>query len=207
MSLLSLFHSTNGIMKAGSNVVRLISYLICTSFDEIAYDKEKGLVITKEDSKRDPEKWNTPTQQVAILVAGESGAITHRMSVNSWLLADRPDHYTQAMRESGQYVVVGKYVCEVRNGKLERIPNSSGELRCRRIIESFLFAITGGKAGIDGDQAMDQAIALKTDFIVNVENEVYEGVLQSRLDPDGFKPYHKTVDPEPVEEMDADLKA
>lgn len=207
MGMFSSFESGSGLMKVGPQIVSLKSLIECTTFDGVSFVKDQGLVITEPDVKRAVAKWSVPTQQVAILVVNEQGAVFHRLSLDAWLLNDRIDHYTQEMRESGLYIPVGKYVCQMVNGQLQRVPSPNGRAHCEKIIREFLFALTKGVAGIGADLAVESAIVNKTKFMVNVINEVYEGKLQTKLDPDTFKPYMGQAPAVQAEELDDDLKS
>lgn len=165
------------LLKDGDNVVSLRSFVECTSFDDVRFVPGVGLSVVGQ--KEMTQLWNTPTTQYAILVGNDEGSMVHRLNEGSFLHWDSPD-FTQAMRNSGLYTEVGGYVCQMIDGKLDRVADPKGLEKCKSIITKFLYAIAG-ESNVDGDKAIDSAIATKKPFIVTVKSKPYQGKMQKSI--------------------------
>jgi len=158
------------LLKEGDHIVHAISYMDCTSKQDVEIRDGKLAVI---GDKLAETKWNTPTGQIAILVGNETGVCCDRLSEMAW---KKPADLTAVEQASNEFTVSGEYAVHMVDGKLERIPkvdlppttdkpywrNSS----CERRIESFLYALAGG---VELVNLVDEAIANKTPFIVNIK--------------------------------------
>lgn len=198
------------LLKEGDHIVHAISYLDCTSKQDV--DVRDGKLVVVGD-KATPTKWNTPTGQIAILVGNENGVCCDRLSEMAW---KKPSDLTTEEQNSGLFTVAGEYAVHVVDGKLERIPkvdlpptdehpywrNSS----CVRRIESFLYALA---QGVEGICLIDEAIANKTPFIVNIKKVTWtnpatnEVSVQYRIN--SFKPIKDGIVPPSASAPKAEL--
>jgi hypothetical protein len=83
--------------------------------------------------------------------------------------------------ESGDYVDINGYACMLNpaTNKLERLEDDQNEEVCDGILDQF-FASLGVPEG-SGIEALDEVIASKKIFSINVTNEPFEGRDQLRI--------------------------
>jgi len=109
------------------------------------------------------------------------------MQGQGWLkFADLTDEEVK----SKKFINVNDYACAKVDGKLMRIEDTAKTATCDRIFDRFMNAI-GAEPG-SGLDAVDEAIANKTEFMVIVTNDEYEGKDQLRIA--GFKPAPKEAE-------------
>jgi hypothetical protein len=133
--------------------------------------------------------WINPTDQFLIHVVSVDGkgSLIHRLQGQGWKkFADLTDDEIKSKR----YTNLNDYAC-IKNsaGKYERILDESKTQKCDYIFDRFMNAL-GAPVGSSLD-SVDVAIANKTEFMVIVTNDEYEGKDQFRIS--GFKPVANTV--------------
>ena len=162
MGLLNLVSrkAESQLLKEGDNIAHLISFVDCTSFQDVEIRDGKLEVI---GLKSVLPKWATPTEQTAILIGNEAGVCCDRLNHDSF---KKPADLTKEEQESGLFSVSGDYAVTMVNGVLDRIPKPSGSVVCLQKAQSFLFALA---QGVEDVNVVDEAIANKTPFIVNIK--------------------------------------
>ena len=162
MGLLNLVSrkAESPLLKEGDSIVHLISFVDCTSFQDVEIRDGKLEVI---GLKSVLPKWATPTNQTAVLIGNESGVCCDRLNHDSF---KKPYDLTKEEQESGSFSVSGDYAITMVNGVLDRIPKPSGSVVCLQKAQSFLSALA---QGVEGVNVVEEAIANKTPFIVNIK--------------------------------------
>jgi hypothetical protein len=134
--------------------------------------------------KKDKEyPWVNPTDQFLIHVVSVEGkgSLIHRLQGQGLKkFADLTDEEIK----SKKYTNLEGYACIKTKLGMERIEDKVKTASCDRIFDRFMNAL-GAPEG-SGLDFVDQAIANKTEFMVIVTNDEYEGKDQLRIS--GFKP-------------------
>lgn len=175
MSRLSNYKSkqpSSQLLKQGEHAVRLLSVTECTSFDQVKAGKVAG-------EKDDLPDWSDPTPQIAVVVGNGDGALTHRFNEKGYL---KFGDLTEKEVRSGKYTDVKGYACiKDKKGILSRVEDTDKTSICTDMIDHFIWALGFGE-DVDGDTAVDTAIAEKKLFTVKVVTEEWEGEEQFRID-------------------------
>jgi hypothetical protein len=187
------------VLKEGFHTVRLISAVDCDSFTDIKTEHIDGrTVLVVAGPKQKQFKWASPTLEIGIHVGNDEGTIVTRLRdvINSSFKKskDYPD-----LTSNPEYTDVNGYLCRMINGKLDREVDPKGQAKCVRIMQTFGFAICDGKEGVDLNDAIDLAIANKTEFIIKVVKDPYvnteTGEVSNGYTVDGFYAKSKFVAP------------
>lgn len=174
------------LLKEGDNTVHAISIIECGSFDIVELVNGKLAVTGK---KANLPEWTDETGQIAVHVGNDSGSVVHRFNEDGF------DKYatdlSNEQRASGIFTEVRGYACFInKKKKLVRLVSEKNTAKCARLIERFVFALAG-KAGVDINVAVDNALATKSEFVVRIIKEPYtdddgKSVNQTRVATDGF---------------------
>lgn len=169
MSKLSSYKSSpvsSNLLKAGNHTVTLIKAIETNSFTSFDGEVKDKLPA-----------WFNPTEQFAVQVANGSGVLTHRMQLQGWL---KYSDLTDKEVKSGKFTNEAGYACaKNKKGQLVRIEDEAKTAQCFRIFDRFMHAI-GAPEG-SGVDAVDEAIANKTQFNIVVVNDDYDGKDQLRI--------------------------
>jgi len=163
------------LLPVGEHRVRMIEAFETDSFtshDKTPKDKEFG--------------WINPTDQLLIHVASveNKGSLVHRLQGQGW---KKFDALTDEEVKSKKYQNVDGYACIKTKEGLMRVEDETKTAQCSRIFDRLMNALNLPEgSGID---AIDQAIADKTEFMVIVVNDEYEG--KDNLKIASFKPVKK----------------
>ena len=148
----------------------------------------KGMEIdsfTSSDGSAKPKEypWENPTDQFLIHVVSveNKGSLIHRLQGQGWKAFDV---LTDEEIKSKKYTNLDGYACLKTKTGYVRVEDSAKTAQCDRIFDRFMSAI-GAPEG-SGLDAVDIAIADKTEFMVIVTNDEYEGKDQLKIK--GFKP-------------------
>lgn len=148
------------LLKEGRHRVHLVSAFEADSFSKI----KGGKVVGKKDNL--PE-WCNAIAVICILVANIAGSLFYRLHQSGCL---RYSELNDAQLQSGKYVDVEGFACIKTANGLERVEDPDRTAVCERIIGHFIWAL-GQEEGIDGQTAVDRAIANKTEFDIDVVKE------------------------------------
>jgi hypothetical protein len=178
------------LLKEGSHIVHLISKIDCTSFQDVELIDGNLRFVS---NKINLPKWNTPTEQTAILVGNEAGVCCDRLSWDVW---KKPKDLDASDGDITQFTTAGDYAVHVVDGKLERIPRGPF-VKCgdelvnagvAKKMKHFLFVLAGGKENLPGKDIVANAIANKIPFVVNIKKTTWtnpatnETIIQYRID-------------------------
>lgn len=165
------------LLPVGEHRVKIIQGMELDSF------------TSHDGSKKEKEfPWVNPTDQYLIHVVSveNKGSLIHRLQGQGWKkFADLTDDEIK----SKKFTNLEGYACIKGKLGMERILDEKKTAQCDRIFDRFMNAI-GAPEGSTLD-AVDEAIASKTEFMVIVTNDEYEGKDQLRIS--GFKPVSKEV--------------
>ena len=167
----------SNLLPVGEHRVRMIEGFETDSFtshDKTPKDKEFG--------------WINPTDQFLIHVVSveNKGSLIHRLQGQGW---KRFDALTDEEVKSKKFTNVDGYACIKTKSGVERVEDETKTAQCGRIFDRLMNAI-GAPVGSDIG-AIDQAIADKTEFMVIVVNDEYEG--KDSLKIASFKPVKALV--------------
>jgi hypothetical protein len=172
MSKISSYKSKTPVfmkLPLGQNEVRLVSYKDTDSFHN--YD---GTV------KENLPEFENPCEQLAITVVSVAGngGLTHRLNLEGYVPFSK---LSAKQIESGEYIDVNGYACMLnsKTNKLVRLIDNKNTEVCEGILDQFFSAL--GMPEGSGIEALDNAIAEKKAFTVNVTNEPFEGRDQLRI--------------------------
>ena len=165
----------SNLLPVGEHRVRIIEAFETDSFtshDKTRKDKEFG--------------WENPTDQFLIHVASveNKGSLIHRLQGQGW---KKFDALTDEEIKSKKYQNIDGYACIKTKTGLARIEDEAKTLQCNRIFDRLMNAV-GAPEG-SGIDVLDQAIADKTEFMVVIVNDEYEG--KDSLKIASFKPVKK----------------
>ena len=160
------------LLPAGEHRVKIIQGMETDSFTS-----HNG------DRKEKDYPWINPTDQFLVHNVGVEGkgSLIHRLQGQGW---KKFQDLTDDEIKSKKYTNLEGYACIKGKLGMERVEDTGKTAQCDRIFDRFMNAI-GAPEG-SGLEAIDQAIADKTEFMVIVINDEYEGKDQLRIS--GFKP-------------------
>jgi hypothetical protein len=151
------------LLKQGEHDVKLLGYTECTSFDEI-----KSLKVIGQ--KADLPSWINPVDVLAIWVGNATGSMTYRLHLEGCL---RYSELSDKQLKSGQYQDEEGFACEITKKGLVRIEDPERTAVCESILDRFIWAL-GYPEGTNALEALDQAMASKSLFHINVVAEPWE---------------------------------
>jgi len=127
--------------------------------------------------------WENPTDQFLIHVVSVEGkgSLIHRLQGQGWKTFDV---LTDDEIKSKKFTNLDGYACVKTKTGYARVEDAGKTAQCDRIFDRFMGAI-GAPEG-SGLDAVDLAIADKTEFMIIVVNDEYEGKDQLKIK--GFKP-------------------
>lgn len=162
----------SNVLPVGEHRVRLIETMELDSFT--SHDRT---------TKTDLPEWCNPTDQFLIHVVSteNKGSLIHRLQGQAWR---KFDALTDEEVKSKKYTNLGGYACIKKDGKYYRVEDTAGTAVCDRIFDRFMNAL--GLPEGSGIDAIDSAIANKTEFMIVVVNDEYEGKDQFKIK--SFKP-------------------
>jgi len=167
----------SNLLPAGEHRVKVIQGMEIDSF------------TSHDGTKKDKEfPWVSPTDQFLIHVVSveNKGSLIHRLQGQGWKkFADLTDEEIKSKR----FTNLEDYACVKGKLGMERIEDAGKTAQCDRIMDRFMNAI-GAEEG-SGLDAVDKAIADKTEFMIVVVNDEYEGKDQLKIS--SFKPAPKEV--------------
>jgi len=173
----------------GEHRVKLVKYMTSDSFTN--YD---GTM------KKDLPGHNTPCPQliISVVAVNNSGALVHRVNLGAYR---KFNELTEKELKTGKFSDIDGFACIAdKSGKLQRIPDEEREQSCISILDQLFHALQLPEgSGLDD---LDTAIAGKTEFVVNVVNEPYDGRDQMRISK-----FKKAPAPVQVVSMDDDIEA
>jgi len=162
--------SRQDVLQSGDHVVSLIEMRVLNS--RVNWD---------ESDKTELPDFVDPTPQLGIMFGNEHGVQWHRFNIYGYV---RWDELTDDQQGDDKYaqVVFGKtvYACKRHaNGNLVRIKDKKRTEDAESFLDQFLACVNGtGKTVAD---ACAEAIAGKTEFVVSLEDDEYEGKDQIRV--------------------------
>jgi len=156
-------------LDKGDQNVRLVSYKATDSFHN--YDGSL---------KADLPEYKNATEQLVITVVSTTGkgGLTHRLNMDGYV---RFSELTEKEVKSGKFVEVDEFACakDPKSGDLVRLSDEARTKTCEGILDQ-MFAAMQIPVG-EGIEALDEAIAEKREFTVNVTKEEYAGKDQYRI--------------------------
>lgn len=161
------------VLKEGYHIVHLISAVDCDSFSEIkteTIDGKRQLIVSGKKNKSFP--WASPTLEIGIHIGNDQGTIVTRlrdMVQSAW---KKPKNYPD-LCNNPEYTEQKGYLLTMVNGKLDRVEDQNGIEKCQRMLKTFAFAITDGQPNVLVNDAIDQAIAKKTEFVIKIVKDPY----------------------------------
>ena len=151
------------LLKPGEHNVNFLGYTECTSFDEIKALKVVG-------PKSDLPAWTNPVDVLAIWVGNKTGSMTYRLHLGGFL---RYSELSDKQLKSGKYQDEEGFACEMTKNGLVRIEDPERTAVCDSILDRLIWAL-GYPEGTNALEALDQAVANKTLFHINVVAEPWE---------------------------------
>lgn len=148
------------LLKEGTHRVHLVSTMELDSFADVKNGKIVGM-------KKHLPEWVNACPVIGILVANALGLLFYRLHEKGYL---RYSELNDAQIQSGRYVDIEGFACIKTEKGLERVEDPDRTAVCERIIGHFIWAL-GQEEGISGQDAVDRAIANKTEFIIDVIKE------------------------------------
>ena len=169
---------SGNILPVGEHRVRLAQ-----AFETDSFRNSDGSL------KADLPSWKTPTDQLYMLCVSVEGkgSIGHRLQGKAWR---KFDQLTDAEIASKKFINVDGYACvKAKDGSVDRIPDEKGLEACSRIFDRFMNAVGLPEGSTIED--LDGVIADKTEFLIVVVNDEYEGKDQYRIK--SFKPAQAVI--------------
>jgi len=161
----------NVISSAGDHVVRPLSMRLT--------DADTKLDGSPKEKSR---KWIDSHAQLAVTFGGKTGVLTNRFNSKGFI---RYDELTTEQIASGKFTNADGYACITnKDGELVRCESVDRTTQCINILNKFAFAL-GIAEGEDLVEAITRAIAEKSELVISVKREVYEGKDQYVVN--GFK--------------------
>jgi hypothetical protein len=167
----------SNLLPVGEHRVKVIQGIEVDSF------------TSHDGSKKDKEyPWVNPTDQFLIHVVSVEGkgSLIHRLQGQGF---KKFQDLTDEEIKSKKFTNLEGYACIKGKLGMERVLDAVKTAQCDRIFDRFMGAI-GAPEG-SGLDFVDQAIADKTEFMVIVTNDEYEGKDQLKIS--GFKPVSADV--------------
>lgn len=156
-------------LPKGQNEVRLVSYKETDSFRN--YDGTEKSTLPDYDN---------PTEQLVITVVSTTGkgGLTHRLNMDGFV---KYKELTPEEIASKLYTDIDGYACAMnkKTKKLERVSDEKRCATCEGILDQFFASLQIGIGS--GLEALDEAIAEKRAFNVDVTVEEYDGKQQYRI--------------------------
>jgi hypothetical protein len=168
---------SGNILPVGEHRVRLAQ-----AFETDSFTTSSG------EKKSDLPQWQTPTDQLYILCVSTEGkgSIGHRLQGQSWV---KFANLTDEEIKTKKYLNIDGYACVKTKTGVDRVPDKAGHEACARIFDRFMNACGLPEGSTIED--LDTVIADKTEFMIVVVNDEYEGKDQFRIK--SFKPVASAI--------------
>lgn len=175
----------SSLLKEGRHLVSLLSYLECTSRDDVRY-RDGKLVIAGLKEKEFP--WTNGADQVAALFGNKEGSITNRYQMFG---AGRYSELSDKDLQSGKYFDKEGFACTVKTVKgkevYTRLEDPERTAKALKMLDRFIWSFVPRDEERDEDgeveatKVLDRAIAEKTLVYITVINEPWQDEDQYRV--------------------------